>query len=557
MVTRDIAVLAVSAGPADQALIPAELAGQPVETVVLNPGPPGGWADELRAALRARGGRRLVVWAPHRPATVIAAAEAQQFPDVVVVFTRQAAVGVIEALTAGRSVASIIHPPLPVPDQALRQAGAGADELFCGDGWRVELTDQPQPTWLTITADAVRVAAAGLTPAERAAIAERAASVERAAPAGRSATAAAPAQPDGQAGAGRRRLLIGSANYAGQGRAWAQAVTDHVPGFQALNVQLRTLAGLVFDSDCLLRSESLNDPVARVDLARELVAPATHVLLEDMRALMGTSDLRRPEISPAFGRAEAEQLLASGRRVACLVHGTAGRTPARHRAVEPWSPYWDPESDFYQVRDQLVRELAAALDGLAAPLFVATPDMLEYIDGAVWLPIVAGRDDFRPAPPWGRAAKLKVAHAPSSDVMKGSEFVDAALTRLDRAGLIDYQSVRGVPPLGVPRLLRQVDVVVDQVVLGNPATLMIQTMAAGRLAVAHIAEPTRRRYPEPLPVVEADPSNIAEVIADIAADREAYRPLAEAGPAFARRFHDGRLSADVLNRHFLSLEGAP
>jgi hypothetical protein len=186
------------------------------------------------------------------------------------------------------------------------------------------------------------------------------------------------------------------------------------------------------------------------------------------------------------------------------------------------------------------------------PLFTATLDMLDFLPEAHWLPIVASPAAFAPAPEWRPGPRPRVAHLPSSDVKKGSEFVDGPLADLAARGLIEHVSLREVPPLLMPRLLREVDVVVDQVVLGNPATLLIETMAAGRLGVAHVADHVRRRFDEPLPVVEADGSNVAEVVADIVADPERYRPLAEAGPGFARRHHDGRLAAAVLARHFLS-----
>ncbi|MDR2566558.1 MAG: hypothetical protein LBC97_11010 [Bifidobacteriaceae bacterium] len=520
------------------AQVPAKLAGLHARPVTLRPAERVQWEDQLAQELTAQPAGQVVAWALNEQAALALARAARRFDNVLAVATESAAVGAVRALEAGQSVAGVVYPPPSTTDRVLSQAGLG-QERFADRPWPLELTPEPMPTWLTVTPEGVKVAALGLTPLERAALAERAA-------VGGSAPPAAPAPG---------RLLIGSANYAGQGRAWADAVNRHVPGFRALNIQLRTFTARVFEADQLVRVEDLPDPVARVDLALELVAPASHILLEDLRGLIGVNDLREPDLAQEFGLMEAEQLLASGRRVACMVHGTAGRTPALHRSLEPWSPYHDERSEFFQSRARAAEWLHQALGALGVPVFVSTLDMLDYFEEAHWLPVVVSSDDLAPAPPWEPGAKLKVAHAPSSDVMKGSEFVDAALWRLAHAGMIEYTSVRGLPPVAVPRLLRQVDVVVDQVVLGNPDTLLSQTMAAGRLAVAHIGAATRRRYPEPLPVVEADPSTIAEVVADIAADPSAYRALAEAGPDFVRRFHDGRFSAEVLNRHFLALEG--
>jgi hypothetical protein len=93
--------------------------------------------------------------------------------------------------------------------------------------------------------------------------------------------------------------------------------------------------------------------------------------------------------------------------------------------------------------------------------------------------------------------------------------------------------------------------VVDQVALGGVGVLATQALAAGRVVVGSLASSVRWRHPEPPPVVNADPSTLAEVILDIATRREHYYELAAQGPVFARRWHDGAASAQVLADHFL------
>ncbi|MDR1442855.1 MAG: hypothetical protein LBJ02_10840 [Bifidobacteriaceae bacterium] len=517
--------------------IPKEVAGLKVRAVGLKAGTSqedriGQLAGELAAEWEAHPDRVVVAWAVDRPTGVSLAGLDLTTGNLLAVSSQVAAEGAIRALLAGRSVASLVYPPLFTPAKALEQAGLGpaAD----GERWRIRVTQEPRDQWLEITAEGVSVSAEGLTPLERAAIEERTGPLKATGP-----------------GAGRH-LLIGSANWAGQGRAWAQAVGDHIPGFTAWNYQLRMARGIVFDSDCMVPIEDFHSPVVRADLALNLIAPASHILVEDLRLLTGQGSLRDGHTMGRLARSEWRVLRDSGRRVAVLLHGTIARDPAIHRSLYPWSPYWDEGSSAFKDQMALVQNTAAALAELEVPLFTATLDMLDYLDNARWLPIVASPADFAPAPPWAAGGKLRVAHAPSSGLLKGSEFVDALLSRLAQQGVIEYVPVRGVAPELMPGLLRQVDVVVDQVVLGNPATLLIQTMAAGRLGVAHVSGRVRRRFPAELPVVEADPSSITEVIASIAADPDSYRHLAEAGPVFARRFHDGRLSAAVLDQHFLS-----
>ena len=126
--------------------------------------------------------------------------------------------------------------------------------------------------------------------------------------------------------------------------------------------------------------------------------------------------------------------------------------------------------------------------------------------------------------------------------------IDPVLEMLDAEGLIEYRSLGAIPSAFVGDFIRDADVVVDQIVLGNPGVLGAEALAAGRLVVAHVADHVRARCPLPLPVVEATPPTFEAVMRAICANPDAYRETAEQGSAFAAQIHSGPLAAQVLGR---------
>jgi len=80
-------------------------------------------------------------------------------------------------------------------------------------------------------------------------------------------------------------------------------------------------------------------------------------------------------------------------------------------------------------------------------------------------------------------------------------------------------------------------------------------MAAGRIVLTHVSEQVRdeaeRRAGMPLPIPEANPENLEEVLRDIVARRDHYRSVAAQGPEFVRRLHTGDFSREVLMHEFL------
>lgn len=232
-----------------------------------------------------------------------------------------------------------------------------------------------------------------------------------------------------------------------------------------------------------------------------------------------------------------------------MLHGSEARTPARHRATYPFSPFDDLLSAAVEwaKREEQSAKIHAVLDRLPVRRFVTTPDMLDFfVDDATWLPLAIGAGAFRAGRPLFSRERPVFLHAPSGPVK-----VPGVRRRRPRAA--PRRGSARVPPAlgrgpGSPAHLRDADVVIDHFMLGGSGVLAVQAMAAGRLVLGHVAEHVRARYAEPLPILEADPTTLREVVLGIIADREAAAagvgrtglrlPLG-GGPARVRR----RLSA--------------
>jgi hypothetical protein len=289
-------------------------------------------------------------------------------------------------------------------------------------------------------------------------------------------------------------------------------------------------------------------PIVRARAALESVVPATHVFLEALRPILGLGspiDVNAWDISAGF--ADILALQQSGRGVALVIHGSEARRPADHIARYAHSPFARPEhAEETQTRTRITDAVHAAIADLDIPILVTTPDMLDFVPGSIWLPLVVGPTSFTPGRRLFESHVPVVMHAPSAGPLKGSEFIDGSLKELERQGLIEYRRLNQVPPSLVASYLRDADIVVDQVVLGNPGVLAAQAMACGRVVVAHLSDEVRDRFDTPTPVIEATPDTLGETIHRLIADQDAAAAAGAAGPEFTRLHHDGERSARVL-----------
>ncbi|GAB47082.1 hypothetical protein [Mobilicoccus pelagius] len=385
--------------------------------------------------------------------------------------------------------------------------------------------------------DGVKEGLAGarrLTPAPAARLAERAARRPVAAP-----DELAQARRD-RPGAPQTdvRLWVAPANFAGQGHEWARAA-QRLPGVGARSMNI---AGPIrFPTDYEVSAAVYRDLGWQREQRRALL-DYTHVLVEAERPVLGSLYGSCAAETPALRRA--------GLTVAHVVHGSDARRPDLHAATHPHSPFRDPRDPRTARLQRLTRRNVAWLDRCETPVFVSTPDMIDVVPGARWCPVVVDADAWASDTPVLERERPVVVHAPSNGWLKGSDLVDPQMQALHDAGLIEYRTLRGLDRAAMRRVYREADIVLDQFVLGLYGVAAAEAMAAGRVVVAYVGDTARARVWEAtgqdVPIVEATPVDVVDVIRGILADRDAARAIAAEGPSFVRRIHSGERSAAVL-----------
>lgn len=146
-----------------------------------------------------------------------------------------------------------------------------------------------------------------------------------------------------------------------------------------------------------------------------------------------------------------------------------------------------------------------AIHKLAHKFFVSTPDLLEFVPGAVWLPNTLIEEDL-PKRQKNETDSLKLLHIPSKPKIKGSEFVDKAVEDLLSEGYkIEYNRVENVSHSEALRLMSECDVYVDQLLLGYWGVSALECAALGVPVICNCSV-----YETPF--IQATPTTIYDTI---------------------------------------------
>lgn len=332
-------------------------------------------------------------------------------------------------------------------------------------------------------------------------------------------------------GESRTTLGIGPLNQCGQAFYWAEAVRRNLDVEALSFAPSSRLARRVIPGAELQGRAHLSIPHAKLSLPayrdrqlRRLASRLTHVLAE---SFVSTPRLRTDAV---------------------VAHGSEIRDPDRHLDRLRFSYFKEGDAQWVDRLRQLTRANQSLVH--EQPVFVSTPDLLLDVPDAEWLPLCIDVEAWTCPRAVLEAPVPTVLHVPSrrNPPIKGTQYVDQVLTRLDEAGKVRYVSPHGLPHHRMKALIQSADVVIDQILTGSYGVAAVEAMAAGRVVVGHVASDVRALISDPVPIVDATPDDLEERVVQVIEDVHMSRALAGQGVDYARTWHSGAASAAALKR---------
>ncbi|MEU4675472.1 glycosyltransferase [Micromonospora sp. NPDC023737] len=341
-------------------------------------------------------------------------------------------------------------------------------------------------------------------------------------------------------GATRVRLGLGPANYAGQAAAFAQAICRDNPDVSAEVVMNMQPNSREYPATIYLDAQRYRDLDFQLEqLRRVLSAGYTHLLVDAFIPLFG--NLNGDTI-----QGDLAALHKAGIKVAHLAHGSEIRHPGRHRARHEFSLFADaPEGIAKKLQLKAERNRRVA-EETGLPTFVTTPDLLEDLPWATWAPLVVDVEYWASDRPVMERARPLVLHAPSKRWTKGTDRILPAMQALHDKGAIELRLAEGVAWSDMPGLVKECDIVLDQFTTGSFGTFSVEAMAAGKPVVAYLSDQVVNTVGPDLPIVNASPTNLTEVMESLLDDRDATAKIGLASVQYAQTYHDGTWTARQL-----------
>ena len=179
---------------------------------------------------------------------------------------------------------------------------------------------------------------------------------------------------------------------------------------------------------------------------------------------------------------------------------------------------------------------------------VHTPDLLDYVPDAEYVPQPINLDVWKPKPKMKTDGTITILHAPTDPYLKGTKYVIKAVAQLRNEGYpVKLMLMRNVPFAEMPNHYAQSDIVVDQLILGTYGRVSVEGMAMEKPVCVHVEENIESFLPFE-PFMEADQTNIAEKLRILVEDTNLRKELGIKGRYFCEAVHDSvKLAEKILS----------
>lgn len=181
-----------------------------------------------------------------------------------------------------------------------------------------------------------------------------------------------------------------------------------------------------------------------------------------------------------------------------------------------------------------------------------------YYDKVHIVPIAIDLAKFTPTtqeevqPPTNKE-RLLVLHAPTNPEFKGTKPIEDAVKALQSKMDFDYRRIEKMNHEEAIQLYRDADLIIDQIYCGSYGLLCVEAMALAKPVITYIREDLVGTFPVELPVLNANPDDVEEKLAELLADAELRKEIGIRGRAYAEKYHAKEVVVDQLEEIYRGL----
>lgn len=147
--------------------------------------------------------------------------------------------------------------------------------------------------------------------------------------------------------------------------------------------------------------------------------------------------------------------------------------------------------------------------------------------------------------------KPRILHIPTRPEVKGTEYIENAIQKLQYENFcFEYKKMKpNLTQKQVRRIIGTCDIYVDQLRCGSHGVTAVEAMASGKPTITFIRDDLIEKYPEDLPIVNANPDTIYNKLKMLIKDSELRHEIGIKSRKYIEKYH----SLEVIGPKLLEI----
>lgn len=194
-------------------------------------------------------------------------------------------------------------------------------------------------------------------------------------------------------------------------------------------------------------------------------------------------------------------------------------------------------------------------------MFAVNPDLLHVLpENAIFLPYPIDVTKVKRKEKYEISNKIKIIHAPTQRVCKGTDDVLLAVEQIERKypNTIEFSLIEGIKHENAIKLYYEADLVIDQLRAGWYGGLAMETMCMGIPTISFINEEDLHFIPKQMAedclatLINANSDTLFSVLEDIVNNPQTLYRKHEASMEYVHRWHDAEYVASITKKYYES-----
>lgn len=239
-------------------------------------------------------------------------------------------------------------------------------------------------------------------------------------------------------------------------------------------------------------------------------------------------------------------LISKGKKVFFEFHGSDLRNYKKAQEINPYLQYdKTANKKSFEKRTNKIADFATGIILHDNELIPYLPLNYERIFVAP-LRVDIKRYQYQHKSMTDHHAAIKIVHAPTNRIGKGSMDIINIVEELKKEYLIDFVLVENLTQNEAQEIYKSADIIIDQICIGTYGVFAIEGMALGKPVCTYITESMVDCLPEELPIVNTNKNNLKEKLILLIESSDLRDKIGIKGREYVETYHDYRVIGGYL-----------